>query len=94
MPRSGIARSSGNRRSVSTNQSSQGVNHQPRSTHGGNQGSSHICSRGWLFPASMGREALGPLKARCPSVGEFKGGEAGVGGFGHILIETGGGGMG
>jgi hypothetical protein len=27
----------------------------------------------------MGGEALGPLKTQCPSVGEFEGGEAGVG---------------
>jgi hypothetical protein len=27
----------------------------------------------------MGEEALDPMKARCPSVGEFKAGEAGVG---------------
>jgi hypothetical protein len=26
----------------------------------------------------MGGEALGPVKARCPSVGEFQGGEVGV----------------
>jgi hypothetical protein len=29
----------------------------------------------------MGEEALGPVKARCSSVGEFKGREAGVGGW-------------
>jgi hypothetical protein len=28
----------------------------------------------------MGREALGPVKAQCPIVGECQGGEAGVGG--------------
>ena len=27
----------------------------------------------------MGGEALGPVKARCPSVGECQGGEVGVG---------------
>ena len=27
----------------------------------------------------MGRKALGPVKPRCPSVGEFEGGEKGVG---------------
>jgi hypothetical protein len=34
---------------ISTNQtpqSSQGLNHQPRSAHGGTYGSNHICSRG------------------------------------------------
>ena len=41
----------------------------------------------------MGEEALGPMKALCPSVGEFKSGEAGVGGRvgGGTLIEAGGG---
>ena len=29
----------------------------------------------------MGREALGPVKARCPSIGKFEGGEVGVGGW-------------
>jgi hypothetical protein len=37
-------------------QSSQGLSHQPRSTHGGTHGSSCICSRGW--PSSIGGEAL------------------------------------
>jgi hypothetical protein len=38
-------------------QSSQGLNHQPKSTHGGTHGSSRICSRGWPYWASMGGEA-------------------------------------
>jgi hypothetical protein len=29
----------------------------------------------------MGKEALGPVKAQCPSVGECQGQEAGVGGL-------------
>jgi hypothetical protein len=69
---------------ISTNQtpqSSQGLNHQPRSTHGGTDGFSCIGSRGWPCWASMRGEAFGPVKARCPSVGEFKGGEAGVSGW-------------
>jgi hypothetical protein len=33
----------------------------------------------------MGEEALGPVLAGVPSVGEF---EAGVGGWRHTLIET------
>ena len=41
-------------------------------------GSSCICSRGWPCKASMGGEALGPVKAQCPSVGECQGGERGV----------------
>jgi hypothetical protein len=30
----------------------------------------------------MGGEALGPMKVLCPSIGEFLGQEAGVGGLG------------
>jgi len=41
--------------------SSQIVNHQPKSTHGGTYGSSY---------GIVGNEALGPVKARCTSVGE------------------------
>jgi hypothetical protein len=72
------------RTSLSTNrtfQSSQGLNHQPKSTHGGTVGPSRICSRRWPCLASMGEEALGPVKAQCPSVGECEDGEAGVGGW-------------
>jgi hypothetical protein len=38
----------------------------------------------------MGEETLGSLKVRCHSVGEYKGREVGVGGWGHTLIEPGG----
>jgi hypothetical protein len=62
---------------LSTTQSSQGLNHQPRSTHGGTHGSSHIRSRGQPCWKTMGKEALGPVKARCPSVRECKGGWVG-----------------
>jgi hypothetical protein len=51
------------RTAISTNQSSKGLNPQPRSTHGGTHGSSCICSRGWPCWASMGEEALGPMEA-------------------------------
>jgi hypothetical protein len=61
-------------------QSSQELNHKPKSTHGGSHGSSYICSRGWHCWTSMGGETLGPGKASCPSVGECQGGEVGVGG--------------
>ena len=53
-------------RTISTNQipqSFQGLNHQPKSTHGGTHGSSHICSRGWPSGSSMGGGARGPMKA-------------------------------
>jgi hypothetical protein len=81
-------------RTISTSQSSQGLNHQPRSTHRGTHGSSRICSRGWPCRASMGEEVLGPGKAQCPCVGECVGGELGVGGWECTLIEARGGGMG
>ena len=61
-------------------QSSQGLNQQPKSTHGGTHSSSCICSRGWPCGTSMGGEYLGPVKARCPSVGECQDRESGVGG--------------
>jgi hypothetical protein len=61
--------------------SCQGLNHQPKSTHGETHGSSCICSRRWPSQSSMGGEVLGPVKALCPSVGECQGQEAGVGGF-------------
>jgi hypothetical protein len=41
-------------------------------------GFSRICSRGWPFWISVGREALDPVEARCPCVGECQDGEAGV----------------
>jgi hypothetical protein len=59
------------RTTMSTNQISQGLNHQPRRGHmEGTDGSNHVCSRGWPWMASMGREALGPMMARCSSVGK------------------------
>jgi hypothetical protein len=39
----------------------------------------YICTNGWPFQASMGREALGPMKAPFPSVVEYQGWEVGVG---------------
>jgi hypothetical protein len=67
------------RTTIATNQtlqSSQGLKHQSRSTHGVTHGSSCICNRGWPCWASMGEEAFGPVKAQCPSVGECEGREA------------------
>jgi hypothetical protein len=60
-------------------QSSQRLNHQPKSTQGGTHGSSHIYSRGWPCGTSMKGEALGFVKAQCPSVQEFQDREEGVG---------------
>jgi hypothetical protein len=71
-------------RIISTNptlQSFEALNHQPKSTYGGTHGSSCTCSRGWPCWASMGGEALDPVKAWCPNVGECQGREAGVGGW-------------
>jgi len=62
-----------------TPQSSQGQDHQPKSTHGGTHGSSCIWSSGWPWWASMGGETLGPGEAQCPSIGEDQGGEIIVG---------------
>jgi hypothetical protein len=44
-------------------------------TRGGTHGSSCICSRGWPCLASMGGEALGPVNAQCPSVGDIRAGK-------------------
>ena len=48
---------------VSTGQtslSSQGLDHQPKNTHGGTHGAGHICGRVWPCWSSMGGEALRP----------------------------------
>jgi hypothetical protein len=64
-----------------TPQSSQGLNHQPKSTHGGTHDSCHVCSRGGTSWSSMEGEDIGPVKARCLSVGECQGQEVGVSGL-------------
>jgi len=38
----------------------------------GTHGSSCICSRGLAYLASMGGEALGPVDAQCPIVGQAR----------------------
>jgi hypothetical protein len=58
------------------------LNHQTKKTHGGTCGSSYICSRGWPSQSSMGREALGPVKALCPITGEMPEPGMGVGRLG------------
>jgi hypothetical protein len=40
--------------------SSQGLDHQPKSTYGGTHGSGPICGRGWPCWTSVGGAALGP----------------------------------
>jgi len=59
---------------------------QLKSTHGATYGSSCKCSRGWLCQASIGGEALGPVKARCPSEGECQSRKVGVGGWVGITL--------
>jgi hypothetical protein len=64
--------------SIWTNQDSQsslGLNHQSKKTHGGTCGSSCICSRGWPCWSSIGGEDLGPVKVLCPSIGGCQGQE-------------------
>ena len=60
-------------------QSSQGLNHQLKTTHGGIHGFSHICSRVWPHETLMRGDPLGPVKAQCSSVREFQDREAGGG---------------
>jgi hypothetical protein len=71
----------------STNQSSQGLNHQPRSTHGGTHGSSCICNRGWPCWASMRGEALEGSMPQCRGMPVWGGGSGWEGG-GSTLIEA------
>ena len=83
------------RTTMSTNQtpqSSQGLNHQPKSTHGEMHSSSHIRSRGWPCGTPI-RKALGPVKCQCHSVWECQDGKLeSVGELGNTVIEAGGGG--
>jgi len=57
---------------MATNQSSQGLNHYPKSTHGQTHGSTCIYNRGWPCWAPMGGKSLGPAKATTPSVGNVR----------------------
>ena len=72
-------------------QSSLGLNHQSKKTHGGTRVSSCVCSRGWPSRSLMGGEALGLVKVLCSSIGECQGQEAGVGGLGSWAGGWGGG---
>jgi len=67
-------------RTIPTIQNSEGLNHHPKTTHGQTHGSSCIC-RGWPCWVPMGGEALGPVKAGPPSVGECQGRKAERGGW-------------
>ena len=59
-------------------QSSQGLNHQPKSIQEGTHGSSCECNRGCPYLASMEGEALGPVKVLCLSIWECQGQESRV----------------
>ena len=74
-------------------QGSWGLYYQPKNTHGVTHGAGHICGRRWPCWTSVGEEALRPESVQCPSVGECQGGGTGVGGWGSILKEAGGGRM-
>ena len=54
-------------------QSSLGLNHQSKKTHGGAHGSPCICRIGWPCRSSLGGEALSPVKVLCPNIGECHG---------------------
>jgi len=54
------------RTTIPTNQSSQGLNHYPKSTHGQTYGPSCICSNGWPYWAPMEIEALCPARLDPP----------------------------
>ena len=53
-----------------TTQSSQGSNHQTKSSHRSTNVCSFIYSRGLPYMASTGGESLGTMKAQYPSIGE------------------------
>jgi len=82
------------RTTVRNTQSSQGLNHHPKSTHGQTHGYSCICRREWPSWAQMGGEALGLVKALCPSIEETRTGrQVGLGVWvgGNTLTVEGGG---
>jgi len=94
----GICNSIG-RITISTSQTSPselpGMKTPPKSIYGGTHGSSCICNRGWHCLKSIGREAVGPVKAPFHNVGECQGSvQNWVVGKGNILIEAGAGRMG
>jgi hypothetical protein len=83
---------------TSTNQnpqSSQGLNHQPKSTHGGTMAPA-TSSREWPCQTSMGREALGPVKAwfQCRGMLGWGGHSGWVGGWAPSKKQMRGDGMG
>jgi hypothetical protein len=73
-----------------TLQDSHGLNPQPKSTYRGIRGSSHICSRGLSYLASVGGEARGTVDAQYPNirVARAMSWESVGGGAGSTLIEV------
>jgi hypothetical protein len=68
---------------LSTNQiplSSQGPNHQSKSTHGGTIASNYLCSRGWPCYVLLRAEAFSLVETRYTKVEKCQDGEAGVDG--------------
>jgi hypothetical protein len=63
-------------------QSSLGLNHQSKKSHGGTRVSSCICSREWPTRPSTVGEAHGLVKVLCPSLGECQSQVSGVDGLG------------
>ena len=59
----------------------------PRHTHEGTHASSSMCNSGWPCWISVRGEALGPVEAQYPSVGECQGTETDVDGWSSTLIE-------
>jgi hypothetical protein len=60
------------RATISTNQtpqSSQGLNHHPKNTHGGTHDFRYTCIRGWFYLSSMEGKTLGPAETGCSSIG-------------------------
>ena len=64
-----------------TPQNCQGLNHQPKSSHGETHDSSCICRKGLPYLASVGGEDLDSVEAHCPRVPGCYGSKAGVGGW-------------
>jgi len=69
---------------IQTNQNSQRLKHYPKTTQGQTHGSSCICIRAWPSWTQIGVEALGPVKAGPPSVGEFQRRRQEGGGWGGV----------
>jgi hypothetical protein len=60
-------------------QSSQVLDHQPKTTHVETHGAGRIPGRGWPCWTSVGGESLGPDGVQCSSVGDCHGGKTGEG---------------